>query len=62
MTPFEKAQIRLRAWKMLRGWGERAKDGEVSEPWGWDDRLKFAAILADWAIDEEGKDDAEKED
>jgi hypothetical protein len=49
MTDFEKAQIKLRAWEALVGWGT-TKDNKLSEPWDWNDRLKYADLLATWAI------------
>jgi len=50
MTDFEKAQIKLRAWEMLKGWGATKEKGKDPEPWNWDDRLKFADLLVDWAV------------
>jgi hypothetical protein len=52
MTDFEKAQIRLQAWEAIRGWGVMKKDDKgipTNEPWNWDERLKFAERLFEWA-------------
>jgi hypothetical protein len=52
MTPFEKAQIKLRAWEALAGWGVKKGDDKFPEPWNWDQRLKHAEQLADWACEQ----------
>lgn len=49
MTPFERAQIRLRAWEALAGWGTKKEGEKLSEPWNWDKRLEYADQLAEWS-------------
>jgi hypothetical protein len=50
MSPFEKAQIKLRAWEALNGWGTKMPDKEFSDVWNWDERLKWADKLTEWAL------------
>jgi hypothetical protein len=52
MTDYEIAQIRLRAWEAVSGWGNTSKvnDKEELKIWGWSERMKFADELANWAL------------
>jgi hypothetical protein len=51
MTPFEKAQIRLKVWEALAGWGTKNTEEKFPEPWNWEDRLKFADLLFKWVCE-----------
>ncbi len=54
MTLFEKAKLRLFAFSMLDGWGEKAdtKDAEW-RAWDMGKRRARALELADWAMTED---------
>lgn len=48
LTEFERASLRLQAFEMLEKWGQEDAAGKFKE-WGFDDRMKNAALLVDWA-------------
>ena len=55
ITDFERATIRLRAFELLKGWGDAAPDAEKSTarlttPWNLERHKEVAESLADWAI------------
>ena len=56
-TEFERAQIRLRAFKLLEGWGNMSPTPEAKNaldrfpvPWDLQTRMKYAGELAEWAL------------
>lgn len=57
MTPYERALIRLKAFKMLKGWGVAPEGTNPNDPesmnlyraWTLQERMKYAADVADWA-------------
>lgn len=48
---YERALVRLRAFRMLKGWGVEQPDGRVAL-WDLETRKRHAADLADWALKE----------
>ena len=56
------ADIRLRAFDLLSGWGTTDLNAEKIEdrikPWDFDMRLKYATRLANWALGKETANDA----
>jgi hypothetical protein len=58
MTPFERAKIRLEAFRLLAGWGtntgdpkaEKPIDRYVHTPWNLEQRMQRATELAEWAM------------
>lgn len=48
MTPFEMAQLRLRAFELLHGYGETDETGKFRR-WGLHEKKAHAAELASWA-------------
>jgi hypothetical protein len=54
MTPYERAQIRLQAFKLLAGWGTTFPGAEKLEdrfkPWELEKLKSEATVLADWAV------------
>ena len=54
-TKYEIAQVRLRAFEILAGWGVQIPATDDKKPpelrlWNFDERMKFAAQLASWAL------------
>lgn len=56
ITTFERARIRLEAFKLLEGWGtmenpqaEKLID-RLPTPWSLTERMKRAGELAEWAM------------
>jgi hypothetical protein len=61
MTPFERAKIRLEAFRLLDGWGyvdnpqaEKLID-RLPTPWNLTERMRRADELAEWAMLAEGE-------
>lgn len=52
ISKFQRAQLRLEAWKNLDGWATTPKDGE-RQVWNWETRMRYASELAAWAEEEE---------
>ena len=52
-TQYEKALIRLKAFKQLEGWGTKLKDTGGIEPFTLEVRMDKAGVLAEWALGEE---------
>ncbi len=55
MTEYEIAQIRLRAFELLAGWGKPIPPNDqckypTVETWNLEERMKHALELANWAI------------
>ena len=48
LTTYERAQLRLRAWRALKGWGRRGKDGVFAE-FDMTERMAEAERLVGWA-------------
>lgn len=48
MTEFERAQIRLKIWEALAGWGIKKGKNELHETWNWKQRLENAEKLYEW--------------
>lgn len=63
MTEYERATLRLEAWKALYGWGvpEPAADGEpetlkrypLVTPWDWETRKLRANELYEWLLEKQ---------
>lgn len=51
MTEYERATLRLEAWKALEGWGTRNASGDY-KTWDMKERKEKAAELAEWAASE----------
>lgn len=47
-TVYERAQLRLDAFKALEGWGTRPS-GEKLQVWDLEERKRQAVFLANWA-------------
>ena len=45
LTIFERAQLRLEAWKALDHWGNKNADGSITF-WDWEERIHYAKKLA----------------
>lgn len=53
ISPAQRATIRLGAWNALDGWGTAKLDEKGDKPfrpYSFEERMKYAAILADWAM------------
>jgi hypothetical protein len=56
LTTYERAQIRLRAFELLDGWGDKSSTPDAKDlvdrlpvPWGLEVRKRYAKELAEWA-------------
>ncbi len=59
-TDYERAQVRLRAFELLQGWGNPSPTPDAKDlidrfpiPWNFETRIRHAKTLADWAFDDE---------
>jgi hypothetical protein len=48
-TEYERAKLRLEAWKAIEGWGTKEPDGSHRN-YSWEERKSKAAELARWAL------------
>ena len=52
MSEYERAMLRLEAFKALAGWGTNDENG-CPHPWNMGERRKHAETLAKWAAEPE---------
>lgn len=48
LTDNERANLRIRAFELLEGWGQEGGDGKIKQ-WDLSQRLKEAAEMVEWA-------------